>query len=99
MRLDAVNLPSRFLATGAALRRPAKPDHRLPCSAVGRKETTDASALVSLFVYMTGGSNRAAGPTCRFKEVAVLGVYPGTPSNFNRVWVISFLNFRIWEIF
>jgi hypothetical protein len=26
--------------------------------------------------------------------VAVLGVYPGTPSNFNRVWVIPILNFR-----
>jgi hypothetical protein len=51
MRLDAVNLPGRFLAAGAALRRPAEPDHRLPHSAVGRKEITDASALVSLCVY------------------------------------------------
>jgi hypothetical protein len=30
MRLDAANLTDRFLATGAALCRPAEPDHHLP---------------------------------------------------------------------
>jgi hypothetical protein len=70
MRLDTVNLPGHFLTTGAALRRPAEPDHCLPCSAVRRKTTTGAFPCDSLS-HMTSGPGQTMGPTCRFKKVVV----------------------------
>jgi hypothetical protein len=53
---------------------------RLPCSADLRKRTGASPLSVSLCVSMTGGPNRAAGPTCQRYERHSWGTRPGAPS-------------------
>jgi hypothetical protein len=54
---------------------------------------------LSLSVCMTGGSNRAAGPTCRFKKVVVWVCIRVCLANYVRVVLIPILNFNFMLIF
>jgi hypothetical protein len=48
MRLDVATLTGRFLAAGAALCRPAEPDHRLLCFLGDRRKERSDSLSLSL---------------------------------------------------
>jgi hypothetical protein len=60
--------------------RPSQSRPPFLCSPAGGRRKSPAPSLCVLFLCMTGGPGWVTGPTCRFKEVAVLGVYSGVPS-------------------